>query len=184
MKKNIHILETDQPSRFYFNMKGILSKDELKVRLKNQNINITSSEEIKVDTWITNGIDVFKPSDMPEYSLVYANKYWKKVILSTDPTLIADGVQAIDDKFLEWFCQNPTCEFVEVKELLSNNGNAFYGYKIIIPQEEPKLDNLEERFKRDMSMVVMPLDNENIPEEPNKLYVVINLIELYKMVVM
>ena len=29
----------------------------------------------------------------------------------------------------------------------------------------PKLDNLEERFKRDMSMIVMPLDNENIQEE-------------------
>ena len=27
------------------------------------------------------------------------------------------------------------------------------------------LDNLEERFKRDMNMVVMPLDNDNIPEE-------------------
>lgn len=35
-----------------------------------------------------------------------------------------------------------------------------------ITQEEPKsLSNLEERFKREMSMVVMPLDNENIPEE-------------------
>jgi hypothetical protein len=33
-------------------------------------------------------------------------------------------------------------------------------------ESEPKpLDNLEERFKRDMSMVVMPLANKNIPEE-------------------
>ena len=34
-------------------------------------------------------------------------------------------------------------------------------------QESRPLSNLEERFKRDMSMVVMPLDNENIPEEGN-----------------
>jgi hypothetical protein len=35
-----------------------------------------------------------------------------------------------------------------------------------IKSREPKpLSNLEERFKREMSMVVMPLDNENIPEE-------------------
>lgn len=32
-------------------------------------------------------------------------------------------------------------------------------------QELQPLSDLEERFKRDMSMVVMPLDNENIPEE-------------------
>lgn len=64
----------------------------------------------------------------------------KKIILTTDPDLIADGVQGIDNEFLRWFIKNPTCEFVEVKELLSNNGNAFYGYKIIIPQEESKQD--------------------------------------------
>jgi hypothetical protein len=32
-------------------------------------------------------------------------------------------------------------------------------------RESKPLSNLEERFKREMSMVVMPLDNENIPEE-------------------
>jgi hypothetical protein len=32
-------------------------------------------------------------------------------------------------------------------------------------QESRPLSNLEERFKREMSMIVMPLDNQNIPEE-------------------
>jgi hypothetical protein len=67
--------------------------------------------------------------------------------LSTDQDLIKDGVQAIDDEFLEWFVKNPSCERVEV----INNGRSgvfsdgtigiiYNNYKIIIPQEEPKQD--------------------------------------------
>jgi hypothetical protein len=36
-----------------------------------------------------------------------------KIILTTDQDLIKDGVQAIDDEFLEWFVKNPSCEEVE-----------------------------------------------------------------------
>jgi hypothetical protein len=65
----------------------------------------------------------------------------KKIILTTDIDLIKDGVQGIDDDFLEWFVKNPSCEFVraiqtnEVTQLVHGN-NAHY--KIIIPKEEPK----------------------------------------------
>ena len=38
--------------------------------------------------------------------------------------MIQNGVQAIDDKFLEWFVKNPSCEEVEIKSLLSDNGNV------------------------------------------------------------
>jgi hypothetical protein len=31
------------------------------------------------------------------------------IILTTDGDLIDDGVQAIDDEFLEWFVKNPIC---------------------------------------------------------------------------
>jgi hypothetical protein len=181
--KNIHILATNQPSRLFLNHKGVLDLYPILSNLQEaRHIYITSSQKIAkgVNTWY---LDKFLNKPRNSGGAEYAFEQ-DVIILTTDLFLIEHSIQAIDDKFLERFCQNPTCEFVEVKELLSNNGNAFYGYKIIIPQEEPKLDNLEERFKRDMSMVVMPLDNENIPEEPNKLYVVINLIELYKMVVM
>jgi hypothetical protein len=41
----------------------------------------------------------------------------KKIILTTDPQLIQDGVQAIDDTFLEWFVKNPTCENVQIKRV-------------------------------------------------------------------
>jgi hypothetical protein len=67
----------------------------------------------------------------------------KKIILTTDQNLIKDGVQAIDDEFLEWFVKHPSCESVEVKPLLSNNGRALFGYKIIIPKKEPKQSAVE-----------------------------------------
>ena len=39
----------------------------------------------------------------------------KKIIFTTDPDLIKDGVQAIDDEFLEQYVLNPV-DFVEVKK--------------------------------------------------------------------
>ena len=63
------------------------------------------------------------------------------------------GVQAIDDEFLEWFVKNPSCVFVEAKpfcEKLSCKNDECnvccqeLKYKIIIPQEQPKQETLEE----------------------------------------
>ena len=45
-------------------------------------------------------------------------QYAYKVILTTNKLLIKDGVQAIDDEFLEWFVKNPSCEEVEVVDNL------------------------------------------------------------------
>jgi len=38
----------------------------------------------------------------------------KKIILTTDQDLIKDGVQAIDDDFLQWFVNNTSCEGVPI----------------------------------------------------------------------
>jgi hypothetical protein len=58
-------------------------------------------------------------NDISRYT--FKNRF-KKIILTTDQDLIKDGVQAIDDKFLEWFVNNPSCEEVEVYEI---NGKLF-----------------------------------------------------------
>jgi hypothetical protein len=85
----------------------------------------------------------------------YADEDWvencKKIILTTDQDLIKDGIQAIDDEFLEWFVKNPSCEFVEVTKGSYNLSpmekmlekeyvpkGTFDTYKIIITKEEPK----------------------------------------------
>jgi hypothetical protein len=173
MKKNIHILPTDKPSSL-FEIDGhlIINKEQLIQPKHYRNIYITSDEEIKEDDWILNVFSnklgkVDKDYKNGALSMKYGDNYteggdiknYSKIILTTDQNLINDGIQSIDDEFLEWFINNPSCESVEVKELLSNNGNAFYGYKIIIPdlwgeifdwleQEEPKRETLEEAAKR------------------------------------
>ena len=63
----------------------------------------------------------------------------KKIILTTDQELIKDGVQEIDDEFLEWFIKNPNCEEIEVVDVRSLGVyGSYYPYKINIPKEEPK----------------------------------------------
>jgi hypothetical protein len=101
----------------------------------NQNIYITSDEEIKDGDWYYDCGDVnfickaFKHTTQ-QYQRV-------KIILTTDQDLIKDGVQSIPDEFLEWFVKNPSCEKVELKPL--GKRSMYYGLKrIIIPKEESK----------------------------------------------
>jgi hypothetical protein len=105
----------------------------------NENIYITSDEEIKEGDWY-----VCLDNSIRQASRVWDTAYGKcpnkKIILTTDNQLIQDGVQAIDDDFLEWFVNNPSCEFVEVEEFEpiyghQNNSNSVL-YKIIIPKED------------------------------------------------
>jgi hypothetical protein len=144
--KNIHLISTDKPSRLWTNnLKRRLELDEFPSQHPTniaKNIYITSDVEIKT----------------LEYEIYYdkvlkkvgnAKSYGKKIILTTDQDLIKDGVQSIDDEFLEWFVKNPSCESVEVERLedgqyvdyLEDNSvieGIYENYKIIIPKEEPK----------------------------------------------
>ncbi len=71
----------------------------------------------------------------------------KKIILTDNSDLIKDGVQAINDDFLEFIVNNPSCEKVEVKlikdsedhpEIKGGYREEWEYYEIIIPKEEPK----------------------------------------------
>jgi hypothetical protein len=144
--KNLHILPTDKPSRLH------LWTDENGSRLElceleyshtrnTQHIYITSDEEItgfENNIWVIKGERIFLWQNT--MALVSNNKP-KKIILTTVPQLIKDGVHAIDDEFLEWFVKNPNCEEVEVQKGFADGsayGYDFLSYKIIIPQEEPE----------------------------------------------
>jgi hypothetical protein len=153
--KNIHTLPTDKPSRLY-KQTGVLVLDKLFEISNdgisiNQHIYITSNEEIKVWDWV---IEFQKGDDIGEVHFinseyVIAGDIQKKIILTTNQDLINDGVQSIDDEFLEWFVKNPSCEQVDVfyKDVYSLS-TWDRRYKIIIPQEEPKqLTELEVAIK-------------------------------------
>jgi len=139
--KNIHLLPTDKPSRLFDFMSTLmLTNNVVDEGNLSRHIYITSDEEItgfENNIWVIKGERIFLWQNT--MALVSNNKP-KKIILTTDQDLIKDGVQAIDDEFLEWFVKNPNCENVVVKYQYWKEINDVgkYTYKIIIPKEEPK----------------------------------------------
>jgi hypothetical protein len=147
--KNIHILPTDKPSRVLKTAFGLelLPTASNGWRKPNQNIYIIDDSEIKdvrphKGKWQLEGGLIL--NKLPDYLTDLSE--CKLIIMTTDPELIADGVQAIDDEFLEWFVKNPSCESVKIESL--NIGNSKVGYVICKPQEEPKQETIEQSERR------------------------------------
>ena len=173
--KNIYVLPTEEPSGLHYSK--IKSNDQISYKLVlkkefsrcndgllsgQRYIYITSDEEIKDNTWVLNIVNgvIYKTYSGINFNLDTEKERWRKIILTTDQDLIKDGVQAIDDDFLEWFVKNPSCEHVKVEELYFH-GSGYYKaselseqekekysfmktYKIIIPKEDIKQETLEE----------------------------------------
>jgi len=177
--KNIHVLTTDKLSRLHLGNLGLVLCDLNFGRntINGQNIYITDDSKIKEVDWVLGdfpdnpiGKVISKYGQEFTAQSLNGNKHGlteydsKKIILTTDDQLIQNGIQAIDDEFLQWFVQNPSCEGVEVKRnylgskclkcgFIENHDEVdtencpkcsntryehLYLYKIIIPQEEPK----------------------------------------------
>jgi hypothetical protein len=160
--KNIHILLTDKPSRIVKNTNNqikltiqTLPKD-LELGCYPQYIYITSDEKIKEGGWHFNlALNLVEKTTSFHNGLLC-----EKIILTTDPQLIANGIQEIDETFLGWFVKNPSCESIVVESYYRVKsgtiqehkdgiaGYEYYEYKIIIPQEEPKQETLEEAAEK------------------------------------
>jgi hypothetical protein len=169
--KNIYIIPTPNPSRLGLHKNGALElhSNALTKNLPHynpQHLYITSDEEIKDARlrWIIDnrkGMNGF----IHQVYVILDSKICPEIILTTDQDLIKDGIQAIDDTFLEWFVKNPSCESVKtdlvpVNEFGSEITVNSYGfdkfkYKIILPQEEPKQETLEEAAEKLYSEDIM-----------------------------
>ena len=104
---------------------------------------ITNDEEIKEGGYVFWEGKIYKYRDFMKMRTPVYTDYFS-IILTTDTDLIKDGVQAIDDEFLEWFVKNPSCEEVDI--------NRDWGYpKIIIPKEEPT-EEAKQRVENYMSL--------------------------------
>lgn len=159
--KNIHIMPTDKPSKLFKN-NGILYIQTSHGYPTGYNIYITSDEEIKEGDWYldismkTCHYGVHKCNSQRLESITKRFKdVAKKIIITTDQDLIKDGIQSIDDEFLEWYVKNPSCESVEVVDNLKYFNvdelrerhlkglphlySEKIGYKIVIPKEELKM---------------------------------------------
>jgi hypothetical protein len=133
----------DKTTNIYLSLENNLFKNGL-------NIYITSDEEIKGRDYVydifENACPVIRQLKTEEEVLGVQETEFK-IILTTDQDLIKDGVRAIDDEFLEWFVNNPSCEEVEVKKIELNTDyrsdwKQKFRYKIMIPKEEPKQETL------------------------------------------
>jgi hypothetical protein len=153
--KNIHVIPTDKPSRLFIDV----DDNKLKIcvplggeHMMNQNIYITSEEEIKDGDWVIDDEqDVFQVLEINHTQgilrsdgFTYVIDICKKIILTTNEELIKNGVQSIENDFLKWFVNNPSCEFVEVKKVESmyldyvGNIRTSISYKIIFSKEESR----------------------------------------------
>jgi hypothetical protein len=135
--KNIHILPTDKSSRLYLGNNGnfVFGMTQTSIQSKNddftnQNISITNSEEIKEGDWV-----ITPTNDIIQWAKVF-QPIGKKIILTTDQNLIKDGVQAIDDDFLEWFVKNQSCEEVRIEKWFDKSSDE-ENFIPIISKEEP-----------------------------------------------
>lgn len=125
--KNIYLLPTDKPSKLVI-IYGTLRLNNVSLTknlpyFKPHHIYITSDEIGKHGEYVYWGKDTERPIKFQRGEYLGA----KKIILTTDPQLIAYGVQAIDDEFLEWFVKNPSCEFVKI----GLKGNIIEGYHTV-----------------------------------------------------
>jgi len=152
--KNLHLLPTEKPSRLWINNllqgKLELSKEVLKGSNTAQHIYITSDEEIKEGDWVYCRTENRVLISNVSYSKL-DDRF--KIILTTDLDLIAEGIQPIDDTFLQWFVKNPSCEFVDVRyEVLKPFQSVDKGYTIHLPDNEvlgePKQETLEEAAEK------------------------------------
>jgi hypothetical protein len=206
--KNIHILPTDKPSRlhlaygkdYYLSVEPFVQLDTK--NYKTFNIYITSNEEIKEGdkdfyiiandrdkTWINRLEKVVECKIDPKHGkvlilssgFIYVDEGCK-IILTTDQDLIKDGVQAIDDEFLEWFVKNPSCEEIELEEIEKYKSTTYdqpdrfigYDYKIIIPKEEPKQEKDDSYIKeqkerrRKLFNLIDELEEKKLQEQPKQ----------------
>jgi hypothetical protein len=174
--KNIHVISTSKPSKL---LKDLVDKtyqfkkyftfgNRIELPL---NIYITSDEEIKEGDWCIDDEGIVKCTAHAGAM----NHYYTKIILTTDQDLIKDGVQAIDDEFLEWFVKNPSCEMVDLYRVL--NTDFSYKFRIIIPKEEPKQEQDKKMYSEEEVENILI---EYVKTNPTKPYRVISWFEQFK----
>ena len=103
--KNLHVLPTDHPSRLRYNIKTKIWElnefPKYHTDIKStHNIYITSDEEIKMQDWCITAKGNLLQMIEGDTALGFALLGCKKIILTTDPDLIADGIEQISEDVL------------------------------------------------------------------------------------
>ena len=182
--KNLHVLPTDHPSRLRYNIKTRIWElnefHKYHTDIKStHNIYITSDEEIKEGDYVVQ-INFEKTNTQvikceTEFQTKIANSKdgsfsKNKIILTTDPDLIKNGVQAIDAEFLEWFCsKNGKVGYIESKQgrTCTNNCSVVCGECQIF--DKKPITNLEKLlFPELVTELVGYYKNTQLVEKPKE----------------
>jgi hypothetical protein len=171
--KNIFLIPTENSSRLSIK-DGILILHRQQWRKGTQNLHITSDSKFVRDEYITDGIEVMKatPKLVDAQGLV-DRRDWKKILMTTDPELIKDGVYPIGEEFLKRFVENSTCFKVEVvyglfnpmgrqvdpNDLGQNHSKCVWKYKIITTKEEQK-QHIVDMMKGDEELGLYDIFND------------------------
>lgn len=128
-------------------------------------IYITNNDHIGESDWFIRGNEIHKCFRVHKTDIEFltsidsvycgSNKFWdkeycKKIILTTNKDLIANGVQKIDEESLEYLKQNKNCvDLVAVNEFGSEITVGGYGfdkfvYKVIGPKVSLNSDHIFE----------------------------------------
>lgn len=155
--KNLYLLLTEKPSRLWKNnlLQGKLELSNHVLIGSNtaQHIYITChNEDINENDYV-----ITKDGRLVQISYLLSKdlKGASKIILTTDPELIQDSIQAIDNEFLEWFVKNPSCEEIEIQEVKffnpKNNCSAHCKWEIITHKKET-LEEAAAQFAKNHSI--------------------------------
>lgn len=196
--QNIFLLPTDKISNLYeFGGQYHLNKSPEK-NIRSQYIYITENTVVKEGDYglaFAHGIRgigrkryVFKHDGSATSKLTAISEGCQKIILTNDIDLINDGIQPIEDNFIEWFVSKAKdsgkpIDIIELLPLRKSSGFYdekevwhwdFLGYKILIPEEEttPVLGvDYEYSINNEGMCVAIPIiKNETLQESAENYY--------------
>lgn len=152
----IVLVPTDEASKLHYfsgNKEGLYLYKEDNViprnpYCKNQLVYIISDDSIRENDWcIDMNKEVFQ--HLIHFPISIGQR---KIIMTTDAKLIANGVQKIDNSFLEWYILNPTRSDIEVnlvKYINSSFPRDYYEkFKIAIPNNISLIHDINEDNKQ------------------------------------
>lgn len=171
--RNVYLIPSEAPTRLYeFGGELILNEEETSA-FRSKHVYITSNEKIEFGDWYlvkhnVEGVILSDKMILCRATIGFINHYymediegvWLKVVLTTNKEL--QGVQLIQDEFLEWLVKHPTCENVKIQKgmymafdgivpfelALDDTLNTHPHYKIILPHDlNYWMKNAEEDYK-------------------------------------
>ena len=186
--KNVHLLQTEvYPAKLQLDRDyGTLTIFDEPCVSNGQdfvgaNMYITSNEEIQIGEWCFEIYNRESTAVAPRFIDENNNTWWlrqinmsvsaddancKKIILTTDVRLIKDGVQAIDDEFLDWFIKNQKREIPIITTTVNNESRyttniGFESWRKETPEQEnqkPHLKNGQTNLKK----ALMEINKDNV----------------------